>query len=53
MRKLEISSEAIQELMGLVRMYRDCMPALRHEISAALQLLEGMGPLYELCTDQV
>lgn len=45
MRKLEISFEAVEELITFVRTHRDQMPALRHEVQAALQLLEGMRPM--------
>ncbi|EME42755.1 hypothetical protein DOTSEDRAFT_26306 [Dothistroma septosporum NZE10] len=46
-RKLRISLEAIEELLGMVRVRRDCMPSLVHEILAAMQLLESIRPLWD------
>lgn len=42
MRKLEISIEAIEELAVLVRVRRERLPALRHEVCAAVQMLKGL-----------
>ncbi|KAK4498065.1 hypothetical protein PRZ48_010721 [Zasmidium cellare] len=42
MRKLEISFEAIEELVGLVRVQRERLAALRHEVGAAGELLGGL-----------
>ncbi|KAF2173727.1 hypothetical protein M409DRAFT_16001 [Zasmidium cellare ATCC 36951] len=47
MRKLEISFEAIEELMASVILQRGRMAALRHEIGAAGELLEGIRGLVD------
>lgn len=47
MRKLQISLEAIEELLVLIKTQRDRMPLLLHEIGSAQHLLESVREVWE------
>lgn len=47
MRKLQISFEAIEELLVLVKAQRDKLPLLLHEIASARHLLESVREVWE------
>lgn len=50
MRKLQISLEAIEELLVLIKTQRDRMPLLLHEIGSAQHLLESVREVWETST---